>query len=68
MKNKIILFVCLELLTVAPGLDRGLYFKSDGITVTDEPEVVDSSFNIKSADAIVNIIDLVNQEKNMFGK
>ncbi|KAI4466930.1 atp-dependent rna and dna helicase [Holotrichia oblita] len=54
-----------ELLTVAPGLDRGLYFKSDGVTVTDEPEVVESGFNLKNSDAIVNIIDLINQEKNM---
>ncbi|KAK9710987.1 DEAD/DEAH box helicase [Popillia japonica] len=54
-----------ELLTVAPGLDRGLYFKSDGVTVTDEPEIIDSSFNTQNPDAIVNIIDLVNQEKTM---
>ncbi|GJQ84402.1 tst [Trypoxylus dichotomus] len=54
-----------ELLTVAPGLDKGLYFKSDGVTVTDEPDVVDSSFDINSMDTVINIIDLVNQEKDM---
>lgn len=61
-------YFILELLTVPPGFSRGLLFDEDGCTViSDDNRFKDVIQNENLEEKKINLMDLVQQEQNIFG-
>lgn len=57
-----------ELLTVAPGFTRGLEFEHDGCTIKSGSTQGSARPKVVPASGVVNLMDLLQQEHEIFGK
>ncbi|XP_022902314.2 superkiller complex protein 2 [Onthophagus taurus] len=56
-----------EILTVPPGFKRGLVFEPDGVTICKNPIAYDKCFDIRQTNNVIDIVDIVNKEKDFMG-